>query len=146
MQKFPLNDFRDCHFLMVGCGNSKLSEEMSQHGYRHITNIDISDNVIHKMKNHYSCNFPHQEYAVIDATHMAYRDNTFDVCIDKGTFDALACGFNSDIPVKLVSEMMRVCRVATVIVTSGGPEKRMAPFLKVTPNIEYQKIEVSKLA
>jgi hypothetical protein len=77
---------------------------------------------------------------------MAYRDNTFDVCIDKGTFDALACGFNTDIPVKLVSEMMRVCRVATVIITSGGPEKRMAPFLKVTPNIEYQKIEVSKLA
>ncbi len=59
---------------------------------------------------------------------MAYRDNTFDVCIDKGTFDALACGFNTEIPVKLVSEMMRVCRVATVIVTSGGPEKRMATF------------------
>lgn len=39
---------------MVGCGNSKLSEEMTADGYKSITNIDISDNVIAKMKIHYS--------------------------------------------------------------------------------------------
>jgi len=42
--------------------------------------------------------------------------------------------------------MMRVCRIATVIITSGGPEKRMHYFEKVTKNIEYHRIEVSKLA
>lgn len=77
---------------MVGCGNSKLSEEMSNDGYRVITNIDIAGSVIEKMKNHYSIRYPLQQFLVVDATNMAYRDNSFDLCIDKGTFDALACG------------------------------------------------------
>ena len=28
----------------------------------------------------------------MDATRMDYRDNSFDIVIDKGTYDALACG------------------------------------------------------
>ena len=27
----------------------------------------------------------------MDATHMAYENDTFDLTIDKGTYDALAC-------------------------------------------------------
>lgn len=42
--------------------------------------------------------------------------------------------------------MMRVCRIATIIITSGGPEKRMHYFEQITKKIEYHKIEVSKLA
>jgi|LakMenE01Jun11ns_1017448.scaffolds.fasta_scaffold5843207_1 2-polyprenyl-3-methyl-5-hydroxy-6-metoxy-1,4-benzoquinol methylase len=38
---------------MVGCGNSKLSEEMDQAGYKVITNMDISDAVTEKMTEHY---------------------------------------------------------------------------------------------
>ncbi len=131
---------------MVGCGNSKLSEEMANEGYSHITNIDISSNVIEKMSAIYSTRFSMQEYQVVDATRMAYRDNSFDLCIDKGTFDALACGNDTEVPLRLLSEMMRVCRTATVIVTSGTPEKRLCYFEKVCSKIEYQQIEVSKLA
>lgn len=32
----------------------------------------------------------------MDATKMPYRDNVFDFVIDKGTYDALACGFVTD--------------------------------------------------
>jgi 2-polyprenyl-3-methyl-5-hydroxy-6-metoxy-1,4-benzoquinol methylase len=77
---------------MVGCGNSKLSEEMAGSGYPLITNVDISDAVITKMRDYYCTKLPLQEFQVVDATNMAYRDNSFDFCIDKGTFDALACG------------------------------------------------------
>ena len=35
--------------LMVGCGNSRLSEDMYDVGYHSITNIDISDTVIRQM-------------------------------------------------------------------------------------------------
>jgi 2-polyprenyl-3-methyl-5-hydroxy-6-metoxy-1,4-benzoquinol methylase len=34
---------------MVGCGNSKLSEEMAADGYPWITNMDISECVLNKM-------------------------------------------------------------------------------------------------
>ena len=36
--------------LMVGCGNSKMSNQMYSSNYKNITNIDISDIVIKKMK------------------------------------------------------------------------------------------------
>ena len=36
--------------LMVGCGNSKLSDQMWKAGYRNIVNIDISPSVIEQMK------------------------------------------------------------------------------------------------
>lgn len=78
---------------MVGCGNSKMSEQMSRDGYPFVTNCDISPVVLEKMRLHHAeiglhCN----DFAAVDATRMHFRDNSFDFCIDKGTFDALACG------------------------------------------------------
>lgn len=132
---------------MVGCGNSQLSAEMSDAGYPLITNIDIADAVIDKMREHFSPKYPLQSFEVVDATRMAYRDNSFDLCVDKGTFDALACGSDLEIPQRLLTEMLRVCKVATVIITSGTPEKRMKPFEAAGPaRIEHYKVEVSKLA
>eukprot|EP00350_Pseudokeronopsis_sp_OXSARD2_P008188 CAMPEP_0170553702 /NCGR_PEP_ID=MMETSP0211-20121228/11534_1 /TAXON_ID=311385 /ORGANISM="Pseudokeronopsis sp., Strain OXSARD2" /LENGTH=166 /DNA_ID=CAMNT_0010862207 /DNA_START=334 /DNA_END=834 /DNA_ORIENTATION=- len=85
---------------------------------------------------------------------MNFKDNAFDLAIDKGTYDALACGPNKDILKKLVGEMVRVSREAVIIISSGTPEKRMqffedftAPFNeqnKIT--IEHFEIELSKLA
>ena len=36
--------------LMIGCGNSQLSEDLYDVGYRQLVNIDISDVVIRQMK------------------------------------------------------------------------------------------------
>lgn len=57
--------------LMVGCGNSKLSFQMFQAGYKNIVNIDISPSVIEKMKQE----FPDLVWEVMDATQMTYKDN-----------------------------------------------------------------------
>jgi 2-polyprenyl-3-methyl-5-hydroxy-6-metoxy-1,4-benzoquinol methylase len=35
---------------MLGCGNSKLSEQMYDAGYCDIVNIDISESVVEQMK------------------------------------------------------------------------------------------------
>ena len=81
---------------------------------------------------------------------MNFRDNSYDLCIDKGTFDALACGENREPLKKLLQEMNRVARVATVIITSGTPDRRMHYFTEFLENqylkIEHHKIEVSNVA
>lgn len=41
---------KDDHILMVGCGNSQLSQQMFEAGYKNICNIDISPIVIDQMK------------------------------------------------------------------------------------------------
>jgi ubiquinone/menaquinone biosynthesis C-methylase UbiE len=118
---------------MVGCGNSRMSEEMARSDakYRNMTNIDISPIVLEKMKEHQDkiveChNF---SYAAMDATKMDYRQNTFDICIDKGTYDALACNENDKSMIRnLYLEMIRVTKHAVVIITNGTPEKRMNDF------------------
>ena len=90
--------------LMVGCGNSKLSDQMWQAGYTNMVNIDISPAVIEQMKKM----FPAMIWEVMDATDMSYKDGQFDVIIDKGTLDALVSGKNYDICEQMLKECMRV--------------------------------------
>jgi len=79
---------------------------------------------------------------------MNFRDNSFDFCIDKGTYDALACGCSAETLASLLREMMRVSRVATIMISSGTPEKRMGVFETYLEcyRIEHFKIELSNLA
>ena len=78
---------------MVGCGNSQLSHQMWEAGYKDIVNIDISPKVIEQMAE----KFPMMVWEVMDATKMSYKDAEFDVVMDKGTLDALVSGKNYDI-------------------------------------------------
>jgi hypothetical protein len=83
---------------------------------------------------------------------MAFRDNSFDFCIDKGTFDALACGQDRSMLKNLLQEMNRVCSVATILISSGTPERRNHYFNEflvdegLIERIDHFKVETSKLA
>ena len=125
---------------MVGCGNSKLSEEMAKDGYPLIDNMDVSDVVLRKMYNLYSPTYSGFEFTAMDATRMNYRDNSFDVCVDKGTFDALACGPDRSVIRNLTQEMMRVACHSIVIVSSGTPENRLDYFEEFLEG-QYSSIE-----
>ena len=82
--------------LMLGCGNSELSEQMYDAGYTKITNIDISSVVIEQMAERSRLSRPEMKFQVGDVTdlHM-YADSSFDILIDKSTIDALLCGDDS---------------------------------------------------
>ena len=68
--------------LMVGCGNSELSEELySRNDCKLITNIDISENVIERMKEKAKQNESEMIYEVGDVTKMKYSDERFNVVI-----------------------------------------------------------------
>ena len=57
---------RDANILCVGCGNSTLSEEMWKDGFKNITNIDHSENVIDKMRTYYKEKNPDLKYQIMN--------------------------------------------------------------------------------
>lgn len=87
LRNFPSESI--ANVLMVGCGNSsilyiELSEAMAKNKY-FVTNIDISNVVLEQMAEKTK-----QEYGLMDATRCCFRDESFDLLVDKGTYDALA--------------------------------------------------------
>ncbi|CAF0723116.1 unnamed protein product [Adineta ricciae] len=75
--------------LIIGCGNSTLSSDLYDTGIEHITNVDLSDNVIKKMKKQNDKRRPNMKWLQMDARQMTFEDNQFSVVLDKGTIDAL---------------------------------------------------------
>ncbi|CAG8796433.1 14507_t:CDS:2, partial [Racocetra persica] len=74
--------------LMLGCGNSTLSEDMYDAGYHNITNVDFSEIVIENMRNR-CIDKVGMSWLVMDIRDLTFPEETFDVIIDKGTMDAL---------------------------------------------------------
>ncbi|XP_025979230.2 eEF1A lysine and N-terminal methyltransferase isoform X2 [Dromaius novaehollandiae] len=76
--------------LVVGCGNSELSEQMYDAGMcEDIVNIDISDAVIHQMQERSASKRPKMSYLLMDMLQMDFPDALFQVVLDKGTLDAI---------------------------------------------------------
>ncbi|XP_074008685.1 eEF1A lysine and N-terminal methyltransferase isoform X2 [Numenius arquata] len=76
--------------LVVGCGNSELSEQMYDMGMcEDIVNIDISDAVIRQMQERSGSKRPKMSYLLMDMLQMDFPDAHFQVVLDKGTLDAI---------------------------------------------------------
>ncbi|OXB57996.1 hypothetical protein ASZ78_011806 [Callipepla squamata] len=76
--------------LVVGCGNSELSEQMYDTGMcEDIVNIDISDAVVRQMRERSASRRPKMSYLQMDVLHMDFPDAHFQVALDKGTLDAI---------------------------------------------------------
>ncbi|XP_070353371.1 eEF1A lysine and N-terminal methyltransferase isoform X2 [Equus asinus] len=75
--------------LVIGCGNSELSEQLYDVGYEDIVNIDISEVVIKQMKERNASRRPQMSFLKMDMTQMEFPDASFQVVLDKGTLDAV---------------------------------------------------------
>uniref|UniRef100_A0A8C8BSG1 eEF1A lysine and N-terminal methyltransferase n=1 Tax=Otus sunia TaxID=257818 RepID=A0A8C8BSG1_9STRI len=76
--------------LVVGCGNSELSEQMYDTGMcEDIVNIDVSDAVIRQMQERSGSRRPKMSYMLMDMLQMDFPDAQFQVVLDKGTLDAI---------------------------------------------------------
>jgi 2-polyprenyl-3-methyl-5-hydroxy-6-metoxy-1,4-benzoquinol methylase len=84
--------------LILGCGNSLLSEHMFLDGYKDIISIDYSPAAIEKMllrvQMNPSLQSPGLQYILMDACDLLFDDESMDVIIDKGLLDAIICGDN----------------------------------------------------
>ncbi|KAG8799879.1 hypothetical protein FRC17_007012 [Serendipita sp. 399] len=79
---------KSASILMLGCGNSTLSEEMYDAGYTNIVNVDYSGIVIEKMKARNEGR-PLMQWLEMDVRNLAFDSASFDIAIDKGTMDAM---------------------------------------------------------
>ena len=105
---------RTDNVLMIGCGNSTLSERMYDVGIPGIVNIDLSAVVIQQMQAKNRAR-KEMEWIKMDMLDMQFDDGRFDACVDKGTLDALMSGdpnekVNEDAD-RLFNEVDRVLKV-----------------------------------
>ena len=117
--------------LMLGCGNSKMSEDMFEDGYQHITNVDISFTVIKQMQEYYKEKIPQLTFKQMDARSLQSQPGVFDAVIDKACFDANLCGDNSGPNSKaMLDEIHRVISPngVYICITYGVPENRLPYF------------------
>ncbi|KAK9510037.1 hypothetical protein O3M35_004910 [Rhynocoris fuscipes] len=117
--------------LVVGCGNSSLSANLYDHGYRQIMNIDVSKTAIKHMK---SANKERTEmkYEVMDALNMSFESETFNVALDKGTLDALMTDDDEETInriTKYFSEIDRVLRIGGRYIVISLMQQHIMMFL-----------------
>ncbi|KAF7668517.1 hypothetical protein LDENG_00009010 [Lucifuga dentata] len=97
--------------LVVGCGNSELSEQMYDVGYKHLTNIDISETVVTHMNQRNAERRPGLTFQQVDATKMPYEDASYQAALDKGTLDAMASEEEGALAGRMLTEVGRVLNV-----------------------------------
>jgi ubiquinone/menaquinone biosynthesis C-methylase UbiE len=99
--------------LMAGCGNSKLSEDLYDAGFKSIDNIDISSVVIRQKKSSNAGRRGAMSFTKMDILDLQFEDEIFDCVVDKGTLDAIFSS-TDDITIKKVhtmfSEIKRVLK------------------------------------
>ncbi|KDQ18894.1 hypothetical protein BOTBODRAFT_63062 [Botryobasidium botryosum FD-172 SS1] len=80
---------KSSRILMLGCGNSTLSEEMWDDGYKNIVNIDYSSVCIENMRRRNLEKRPNMEWLEMDVRKLEFEPESFDIVIDKGTMDSM---------------------------------------------------------
>ncbi|XP_040840190.1 eEF1A lysine and N-terminal methyltransferase isoform X3 [Ochotona curzoniae] len=75
--------------LVIGCGNSELSEQLYDVGYQDIVSIDISESAIKQMRERNATRRPQMSFLRMDMTQMDFPSASFQVVLDKGTLDAV---------------------------------------------------------
>uniref|UniRef100_A0A3P9MVC8 eEF1A lysine and N-terminal methyltransferase n=1 Tax=Poecilia reticulata TaxID=8081 RepID=A0A3P9MVC8_POERE len=97
--------------LVVGCGNSELSEQLYDVGYKHLTNIDISETVVAHMNQRNAERRPDLTFHQVDATQTPYEDASFQSALDKGTLDAMASEGEGSLARRMITEVGRILKV-----------------------------------
>ncbi|KAH8075844.1 S-adenosyl-L-methionine-dependent methyltransferase [Cristinia sonorae] len=143
---------KEAKILMLGCGNSKLSEDMYEDGYKSIVNTDYSAILIEKMKHKHAELRPEMEWHEMDVRDLQFDARSFDVAIDKGTMDAMmtAKGDVWDPPeevvqscTKEVDEVLRVLRRNDgifIYLTFGQPHFRRRYLTRPGTNLEIREL------
>ena len=100
--------------LVLGCGNSTLSKDMYDEGYKQVTSIDFSKVVVDEMLAKYGDEAanPGLKFILMDMLKMRTEwTEAFDMLIDKGALDALFAEDTEEMKRKAETMMKEVTRV-----------------------------------
>ncbi|EJT45104.1 hypothetical protein A1Q2_05153 [Trichosporon asahii var. asahii CBS 8904] len=75
---------KDARILMLGCGNSQLSEVMYDAGWTNIVNVDYSTACIEQMTQRHGEARPKMTWLEMDVMNLTFGDEEFDMVVDKG--------------------------------------------------------------
>jgi ubiquinone/menaquinone biosynthesis C-methylase UbiE len=132
--------------LYIGCGTSKLAEDLYIDEFKNVTNIDFSENAIKIMEDRYKEQKVEMNYKVMNAENMSeFNDGQFNVVIDKALLDSMLCGENA-LPIvdKMINEVHRVlCNEGVFIVVSNGDENNRKNLFNLDL-WDYQMMEIEK--
>lgn len=118
--------------LIIGCGNSPFSFDLYDDGYKNITNVDYSKNVIQNMKqkdketygdNNSLDDEPKMIWKDMDMIHMdEFTNESFDVVIDKAGIDAILTkeGDVWNPNPKVIEDVYQICSHVSRILNKGG--------------------------
>jgi ubiquinone/menaquinone biosynthesis C-methylase UbiE len=133
--------------LHVGVGSSLLQESLvEEDGFSQIVNTDFSPVCIEKMRLIH-LHLPQLSYELDDVRSMRFDDASFSGCLDKGTLDALLCGYDADEDARrMMGEVLRVLRPKGqyLCITSQAPKERLRYLLLTPPECAYSfsKVDV----
>lgn len=81
-------------FLDIGCGNGMLLVKLAHHGYTNLTGVDYSQSAVDLASSIAAEEQVNIKYLVCDILNTESgglcSDQKFDVCLDKGTYDAIS--------------------------------------------------------
>jgi len=132
--------------LHVGCGTSKLAEDLYLDDIKDVTNIDFSENAIKIMNDYFQEQQVRMNYKKMNVLDMPeFGDKTFDVVFDKALLDTILCGENALIVVeKMMKEIYRVLKDdGNYIIISNSDEDRRK-LLFDEEMWEYTVMEIEK--
>lgn len=106
-----------CRTLVIGCGNSELSQQLYAAGWKTQTSIDFDAGVIAEMQKKCTpARFPGLQFIEMDARALAFDASSFDLVIDKGTLDAICTGDGEEVR----ESVGRMLREVSRVLTPGG--------------------------
>ena len=128
-----IGENRGKRILVLGCGNSRLSEVLFDLGYRNIVSVDTSAVVVSQMQFRY-IDREGMEFMVGDAMKLdTFPDCSFDVIVDKGCIDCIFCSYRSiDNALLAYREACRLLTPGTGIFlsVSYGTQDMRSPHMK----------------